>query len=202
MINTIINTGIYAHARSILQFGRYISSNYSPTTHTNTVREKKSALVPLRRLPCEELEPMLQRHRRHPWCMWSGCQRPHFLLSGLMWAGQTQILAQHGLHAPPLWFQRSYPSLTVDIPSWGFVGRITGYAASQCLKCFLWATRSQTTGKTWKQQLNNTRKKYWISDTRKLEKSGLSRENSLMGLTDFWALINCWYLLHVGFRWL
>ena len=93
---------------------------------------------PLRRLPCEKLARMLQRHRRHPWCMWSGCQRPHFLLSGLMWAGQTQILAQHGLHAPPLWFQRSYPSLTVDIPSWGFVRRITGYAASQCLKCFLW----------------------------------------------------------------
>ena len=52
----------------------------------------------LRRLPCEEVELMLQRHRRRPWCMWSGCQRPHFLLSGLKWTGQTQILAQH---APP-----------------------------------------------------------------------------------------------------
>ena len=54
---------------------------------------------------------MLQQHRRHPWCMWSGCQRPRFLLSGLKWAGQTQILAQHGLHAPPRWFQKSYQSL-------------------------------------------------------------------------------------------
>ena len=62
-----------------------------------------------RRLPCEKVELMLQRHRRHPWCMWSGCQRPHFLLSGLKWSGQTQILAQP---APPRWFQRSYQSLT------------------------------------------------------------------------------------------
>ena len=74
-----------------------------------------------RRLPCEKVELMLQRHRRHPWCMWSGCQRPHFLLSGLKWIGQTQILAQP----------------VVDIPLWACVGRITEYPASQCLKCLL-----------------------------------------------------------------
>ena len=55
---------------------------------------------------------------------------------------------------------------------------------------FCGESRSQTTGKTRKQQLNNTRKKYWISGTRKEETNGLSIENSLMGLTDFWALIN------------
>ena len=75
----------------------------------------------LRRLPCEEVELMLQRHRRRPWCMWSGCQRPHFLLSGLKWIGQTQILAQP----------------VVDIPLWAFVGRITRQPGSQCLKCLL-----------------------------------------------------------------
>ena len=48
---------------------------------------------------------MLSQHRRHPWCMSLGCQRLRFLLSGLKWAGQTQILAQHGLQAPFCSFQ-------------------------------------------------------------------------------------------------
>ena len=75
------------------------------------IKQQRQQQCPPRRLPCEEVELMLQQHRRHPWCMWSGCQRLRFRLSGLKWAGQTQILAQHGLHAPPRWFQKSYQSL-------------------------------------------------------------------------------------------
>ena len=85
-------------------------ASFSYKCHQLKIWQKKVPFLP-KRLPCEKVELMLQRHRRHPWCMWSGCQRSHFLLSGLKWTGQTQILAQQGLHASPRWSQRSYQSL-------------------------------------------------------------------------------------------
>ena len=69
-----------------------------------------------------------------------GLPAPAFPAFGPQVEWKPQILAQH---AHPVG-SKILP--VVDIPFWAFVGRITGYPASQCLKCLLWASSSLSTG--------------------------------------------------------
>ena len=78
----------------------------------------------------------------------------------------------------------------VDIlPLRAFVGRITGYPASQCLKCLLWvpsslSTRSQATGQIREKKERENRHKR-IKPVRKETQICIQHSHQL-GLTDNW----------------